>query len=278
MRSTLLSLATTDCRYVEPESLEGDNQYSTEQYGKQDATCFVKFSHLPPVLHLHLKRFEFNTTTYAMEKVNSRFEFAERIDLSEFVDEALGDEVPAPTVPVPTATTSASGELPSPSAIATAAAAERASKSSGPHTYRLHSVLVHSGGVGGGHYYAFVRPNLGFCFESADPTQIIDFGDGSVDLKTTREVLFPSVIRCVRRYHAPRCIALKARDVVVFCSLCLRRWSGSSSMTATCLLCPPVKRLRITLADRRVCCLRCFSGGELCGSCDLCKRLHVVEK
>jgi hypothetical protein len=27
--------------------------------------------------------------------------------------------------------------------------------------YVLHSVLVHSGGVGGGHYYAFVRPRVG---------------------------------------------------------------------------------------------------------------------
>lgn len=25
--------------------------------------------------------------------------------------------------------------------------------------YRLHSVLVHSGGVHGGHYYAYIRPN-----------------------------------------------------------------------------------------------------------------------
>ncbi len=26
--------------------------------------------------------------------------------------------------------------------------------------YKLHSVLVHSGGVNGGHYYAFIRPTL----------------------------------------------------------------------------------------------------------------------
>ncbi|CAA3018740.1 ubiquitin carboxyl-terminal hydrolase 12-like isoform X1, partial [Olea europaea subsp. europaea] len=26
--------------------------------------------------------------------------------------------------------------------------------------YMLHSVLVHSGGVHGGHYYAFIRPTL----------------------------------------------------------------------------------------------------------------------
>ena len=25
--------------------------------------------------------------------------------------------------------------------------------------YILHSVLVHEGGVGGGHYYAYIRPN-----------------------------------------------------------------------------------------------------------------------
>ena len=26
--------------------------------------------------------------------------------------------------------------------------------------YLLHSVLVHSGGVNGGHYYAYIRPEL----------------------------------------------------------------------------------------------------------------------
>lgn len=28
-----------------------------------------------------------------------------------------------------------------------------------PNKYRLHSVLVHSGGVHGGHYYAFINPD-----------------------------------------------------------------------------------------------------------------------
>ena len=28
-----------------------------------------------------------------------------------------------------------------------------------PNVYRLHAVLVHSGGVHGGHYYAFIRPD-----------------------------------------------------------------------------------------------------------------------
>lgn len=56
-------------RYVAVEDLTGDNMYSTEAYGKQNARCSVKFGQLPPVLHLQLKRFEFNTVTYGMEKV-----------------------------------------------------------------------------------------------------------------------------------------------------------------------------------------------------------------
>ena len=42
--------------------------------------------------------------------------------------------------------------------------------------YRLHSVLVHSGGVHGGHYYAFIRPTgstyLKFDDEKVCPSRI----------------------------------------------------------------------------------------------------------
>lgn len=121
-------------RYVEDQVLEGDNRYSTEEYGKQDAVCSMRFAHLPPVLHLHLKRFEFNMNTYAMEKVNTRFEFPELLDLSEFM--LAEDEPPAnlnaPRAPAPTV------------ADATAARVEQASVAPGA-TFRLHSVLVHSG-------------------------------------------------------------------------------------------------------------------------------------
>ncbi len=34
-------------------------------------------------------------------------------------------------------------------------------RKSGDNAYLLHSVLVHEGGVGGGHYYAYIRPNNG---------------------------------------------------------------------------------------------------------------------
>ncbi len=49
--------------------MDGDNQYNAEGFGKVDAERFVRFATLPPVLHLQLKRFEFNMQTYSFEKV-----------------------------------------------------------------------------------------------------------------------------------------------------------------------------------------------------------------
>ena len=55
--------------YVKEETLEGDNQYQSERFGKQDAKKGVSFKSLPPVLELHLRRFEYDFTTDAMAKV-----------------------------------------------------------------------------------------------------------------------------------------------------------------------------------------------------------------
>ena len=55
--------------YVKEETLEGENQYQSERFGKQDAKKGVAFKSLPPVLELHLRRFEYDFTTDAMAKV-----------------------------------------------------------------------------------------------------------------------------------------------------------------------------------------------------------------
>ncbi|KAJ9515795.1 hypothetical protein QJQ45_008694 [Haematococcus lacustris] len=47
-------------RYTEPEVMEGANQYKSEQFGLQDAKKGVLFHSLPPVLQLHLKRFDYD--------------------------------------------------------------------------------------------------------------------------------------------------------------------------------------------------------------------------
>lgn len=73
-------------KYVETEELVGDNQYDAEDLGRQDARKGVRFSKLPPVLQLQLKRFEYDYETEVMHKVNDRFEFHPDLDLSRYLE------------------------------------------------------------------------------------------------------------------------------------------------------------------------------------------------
>ena len=114
-------------KYIEVEMLDGDNQYEAEGHGKQDARKGVTFARLPPVLNIQLKRFEYDPQTGNMVKINDRFEFPQQLNLDRF--------------------------------LAAPAAAAPASAPSPPNDYVLHSVLVHSGDVHGGHYYVYIRPS-----------------------------------------------------------------------------------------------------------------------
>eukprot|EP01018_Ginkgo_biloba_P024911 Gb_04866 [translate_table: standard] len=113
-------------KYVEVEQLDGDNKYQAEQHGLQEARKGVLFIDFPPVLQLQLKRFEYDFMRDAMVKINDRYEFPLQLDLDRD-----------------------NGKYLSPDADRTVR-----------NLYTLHSVLVHSGGVHGGHYYAFIRPTL----------------------------------------------------------------------------------------------------------------------
>ncbi|KAF4731048.1 hypothetical protein FOZ63_027896, partial [Perkinsus olseni] len=78
---------------------------------------------MPPVFTIQLKRFCFSVDTMDMQKVNEYFQFGDVLDMSPYLYEA-------PSNPADS-------------------------------EYVLHTVLVHNGNVYGGHYYAFVRPELG---------------------------------------------------------------------------------------------------------------------
>ncbi|KAI7847583.1 hypothetical protein BDC45DRAFT_541802 [Circinella umbellata] len=106
--------------YIAVETLEGDNKYMAEGHGLQDAKKGVSFENFPPVLHLQLKRFEYDLQKYTMIKINDRHEFPLEIDLESYL---------------------------SPDADRTQS-----------YKYALHGVLVHSGEVSSGHYFAFVKP------------------------------------------------------------------------------------------------------------------------
>ncbi|KAF8894531.1 hypothetical protein BD779DRAFT_1669025 [Infundibulicybe gibba] len=129
--------------YVAVEMLDGENKYQAEGLGLQDAKKGIIFESFPPVLHLQLKRFEYDLQRDAMVKINDRHEFPFEIDLDEFLD----------------------------------AGADR----SHPWVYKLHGVLVHSGDLHGGHYFALIKPDR--------ETRWLKFDDDRVTPVTDKEVL-----------------------------------------------------------------------------------------
>jgi ubiquitin carboxyl-terminal hydrolase 7 len=80
----------------------------------------VKFEKLPPVLCLHLLRFEYDYNSSQNRKINDYFPFDYHLDLNEFL------------------------EKPNCSSC----------------TYKLLSILVHSGDNSSGHYVSFINPTL----------------------------------------------------------------------------------------------------------------------
>lgn len=129
--------------YVQVEMLDGENKYHAEGFGLQDAKKGIIFETFPPVLHLQLKRFEYDIQRDAMVKINDRHEFPFEIDLGDFLDPN----------------------------------ADR----SQPWVYRLHGVLVHSGDLHGGHYFALIKPDRN--------TRWLKFDDDRVTPVTDKEVL-----------------------------------------------------------------------------------------
>ncbi|KAG0193985.1 hypothetical protein DFQ28_002094 [Apophysomyces sp. BC1034] len=102
------------------ETLEGENKYMAEGHGLQDANKGVIFESFPPVLHLQLKRFEYDFMRDTMVKINDHYMFPKEINLDEFCSNSEND---------------------------------------GPYDYVLHGVLVHSGDLHGGHYFALIKPD-----------------------------------------------------------------------------------------------------------------------
>lgn len=129
--------------YIQVETMEGDNKYFAEGFGLQDAKKGVIFESFPEVLHLQLKRFEYDFQRDTMMKINDRYEFPEVWDAAPYLS-ADADK-------------------------------------SQSWVYHLHGVLVHSGDLNAGHYYAFLKPN-----KDAD---FYKFDDDRVTRATKKEAL-----------------------------------------------------------------------------------------
>ena len=104
-----------------PQMLTGNNKYDSALYGKQDAILTQQFTKFPKILLFHLKRFEI-TEELNIKKINSRFEFYDKINLEKYLSKKENC-------------------LYSP-------------------RYELHGVIVHRGSANSGHYYAYLRPTI----------------------------------------------------------------------------------------------------------------------
>ncbi|KAL4929658.1 ubiquitin-specific protease UBP15 [Aspergillus undulatus] len=130
--------------YIQVERLEGENKYDAgPPYGLQDADKGEIFMSFPPVLHLHLKRFEYDIHRDAMMKINDRHAFPMEFDAAPYLSKD----------------------------------ADRSES----WMYELHGVLVHSGDLNAGHYFAFLKPTKdGYWYR---------FDDDRVTRATDKEVL-----------------------------------------------------------------------------------------
>lgn len=143
--------------YIEIEMLEGENKYQAgEQYGYQDAKKGVVFESFPPVLHLQLKRFEYDFMVDDLVKIDDLYEFPDKIDLAPYLDSDLPESVRSEN-----------------------------------WNYKLHGVLVHQGSISNGHYYAMIKPEassetwLRFDDDKVwkvTPTQVFQENFGASDL------------------------------------------------------------------------------------------------
>ncbi len=58
--------------YISTELLDGENKYDAGDHGLQEAEKGITFESFPPVLHLHLLRFQYDPATDANVKINDR--------------------------------------------------------------------------------------------------------------------------------------------------------------------------------------------------------------
>lgn len=111
--------------YVEGDVMEGDNKYKCESCGGKFVNAVKRscLKELPDNLIFHLKRFDFDLTTFQRSKINDEFAFPRTIDMRPYTVAFIND----------------------------------ATSTRDPDEYDLVGILVHSGTAETGHYYSYIR-------------------------------------------------------------------------------------------------------------------------
>ena len=174
-------------KYFEPDQLNGDNQYFCEELDKKiDAEKGSVVESLPPVLMLHLKRFDFDFATMRRVKINDACAIPEVLDMDVVLEKFKydrGSSARAPNdmsaAPDEKENQQKSGENDMP--INETLPGPLAKKTFG--RYELVSIMNHSGNSRGGHYRAFIRGD-----RSDNSADWFDFNDATVSKLDEKEV------------------------------------------------------------------------------------------
>ncbi|XP_063910893.1 ubiquitin carboxyl-terminal hydrolase 47 isoform X2 [Zophobas morio] len=195
--------------FVQPETLEGNNQYHCEKCNKKcDAHKGLKFIKFPYLLTLHLKRFDFDYNTMHRIKLNDKVVFPEKLNLNSFVpnnrneNESI-DERDTIVKCDECSTTDSGSALDDESCQGTDLSStvndhdencedsdegidvssgnvHHETEAKGPYIYELFSIMIHSGSASGGHYYAYIK--------DFDKNQWLCFNDQSVNRITEDDI------------------------------------------------------------------------------------------
>jgi ubiquitin carboxyl-terminal hydrolase 47 len=136
--------------FLAPESLEGSNQYELAPGQKVDAWKGLRLAELPPLLTVHLKRFELDYTTMRNVKINDRVVFGETLRFAKGL-------CPSSATGATAAGGGVGAEGWSPLEPEAAPPPGAAAGSAALLEYELYSVLVHAGTATSGHYYAYIK-------------------------------------------------------------------------------------------------------------------------
>ncbi|XP_065160400.1 ubiquitin carboxyl-terminal hydrolase 47 [Atheta coriaria] len=198
--------------FVQPETLDGNNQYFCEKCNKKcDAHKGLKFTKFPYLLTLHLKRFDFdyNSVSGHRIKLNDKVVFPETLNLNSFmsdlrtVSEETIEERESAVKSDDCSTTDSGSALDDESCQGTDVSSttngqddncadddegidvssenqqenekNRLHEIQGPYMYELFSIMIHSGSASGGHYYAYIKDfdkKQWFCFNDQSVTSV----------------------------------------------------------------------------------------------------------
>ncbi|XP_053398003.1 ubiquitin carboxyl-terminal hydrolase 47-like isoform X2 [Mercenaria mercenaria] len=164
--------------FVQPETLEGRDQYFCEKCNKKcDAHKGLKFLSFPYLLTLQMKRFDFDYATMHRIKLNDKMTFPEVLNLNYLTEDLTEEgttEEKSPDVietdsvqkdqsideGIEMEVSSSAGSINEDSNLSNDTLNDRNAQHSnvkGPYVYELFSIMIHSGSAAGGHYYAYIK-------------------------------------------------------------------------------------------------------------------------